>query len=539
MKAPFLLHQLLAESAQEVPDATAVRSRSQQLSYRELDRLTDGLAAMLQARGLKRGDRVGIYVPKSLASVVSIYSILKAGGVYVPFDPDAPPDRLSYIAKDCDVRILLTCSQKTKRVDEIISKDSPVTTVVLVDCDQDGEKPIPWTPQNSKVSAIGWDKALSNGPPSADVGGSEADTAYILYTSGSTGVPKGVMISHRNSLAFVEWAAECIGLKSGDVVACHAPLHFDISTFSIFSACRAGASTLMIPERAATFPAELSKMIEAERVTVWYSVPSVLTLMILYGDLPARDLSNLRAVVFAGEVFPVKFLRQLMSVIPHARFLNWYGPTETNVCTSYEVTGLLPDSASLPIGKASSGDEVFALTNEGNTMMVPGETGELYVRGPTVMQGYWNDPQKTQAVLVKDPLNPTSEEKVVRTGDFVGIDQDGNYLYFGRKDGMVKTRGYRVELGEIEAALYSHPEVNEVAVVPVKNELAGNLLHAFVSLHEGSPLTEDKILAYCAARLPKYMVPDAVSIEAALPKTSSGKTDRVALSARVSGGVKG
>jgi acyl-coenzyme A synthetase/AMP-(fatty) acid ligase len=261
--------------------------------------------------------------------------------------------------------------------------------------------------------------------------------------------------------------------------------------------------------------------------------------MALYGNLPARDLSNLRAVIFAGEVFPVKFLRQLMSVIPRARFWNWYGPTETNVCTSYEVKGLSQDSLSIPIGKACSEDEVFALAEDGKVIRVPGETGELYVRGPTVMQGYWNDPQKTQAVLVKSPIDSGSEEKICRTGDFVGLDPNGDYLYFGRKDGMVKTRGYRVELGEIEAALYSHPDINEAAVVPVKDELAGNLLHAFVSLHGGSTLTKDKILAYCATKLPKYMIPDTVAIEGALPKTSSGKTDRVALTAKLKGGLEG
>jgi amino acid adenylation domain-containing protein len=488
--------------------------------------LSDRIASSLQSAGVAKGDRIGIYVPKSITSLLCIYSILKAGAAYVPFDPDAPPERLAFIARDCGIRTVLTCSQKKEGLNAIIGKGAPLNTALLIDLETEQE---PMSQESQNITVVKWDQVRESSTPLRDSGSGETDTAYILYTSGSTGVPKGVMISHRNSLAFVEWAADCVGLSQKDVVACHAPLHFDISTFSIFSTCGAGGTVLVLPERASTFPVELASLIEREGVTVWYSVPSALTLLALYGNLQKRDLRQLRAVVFAGEVFPVKFLKQLMSLVPHARYWNWYGPTETNVCTSYEVTRLDDSMSTLPIGKACANTEVFALSDAGTVVRNPGETGELYVKGPTVMQGYWGDKEKTTRLLVTNPMNQAFDEKVYRTGDLVTLAADGNYLYLGRRDGMIKTRGYRVELGDIETAIYSHPAVKEVVVVPIPDDMVGNKLHAIISARDGEFLTKEEILKYCGSKLPKYMIPDVVSFMATLPKTSSGKMDRFAL----------
>jgi acyl-CoA synthetase (AMP-forming)/AMP-acid ligase II len=206
---------------------------------------------------------------------------------------------------------------------------------------------------------------------------------------------------------------------------------------------------------------------------------------------------------------------------------------------SYEVKALSPDVATpVPIGKACANTEIFALTSDGKVVKAPGESGELYARGPTVMQGYWNDPQKTEKVLVQNPLNPNFEEKVVRTGDIVTLGPDGNYLYLGRQDGMIKTRGYRVELGEIEAVLYSNPGISEAVVVPIRDELIGNRLFAFVSVRKNSTLTKEGIFAFCGSKLPKYMVPESITIKETLPKTSSGKMDRVALANSIVQGVR-
>jgi amino acid adenylation domain-containing protein len=526
----YLLHQLLVASARRNPDKTAVISNERSLSYGELDALTDQLAGVLWAQGVAPGDRVGIYVSKSLASVVSVFAILKTGACYVPLDPGAPAKRLAYIIRDSGIATLLTSSAKVAGVQAMFPDDCPLRTVVLVDCDLPTEhRPAASVPAG--VTLVSWNEVIAYAAaPLPENLAIETDTAYILYTSGSTGTPKGVMISHRNSLTFVNWAAECVGLRKDDRVSSHAPLHFDLSIFDIFSSCKAGATIILVPDGSATFPVQLAKLIERERITIWYSVPSVLTLLVLYGQLAAHDLSCLRTIIFAGEVFPVKYLRRLMTALPQVRYLNWYGPTETNVCTSYEVPPLDPERTTpVPIGKACANTEVFAVDNAGKRVKVPSESGELYVRGPSLMQGYWGHPEKTAKVLMRNPFQQHFNELVYRTGDIVTLDADGNYLYLGREDGMIKTRGYRVELGEIEAVLYGHPAIREVAVLPVPDEVLGNRLRAVISLYEGAALTREEILSFCNQQLPHYMVPDVVEFREALPKTSTGKTDRVSL----------
>jgi acyl-coenzyme A synthetase/AMP-(fatty) acid ligase len=276
------------------------------------------------------------------------------------------------------------------------------------------------------------------------------------------------------------------------------------------------------------FPARLAQWMERERISVWYSVPSVLTVLVTYGNLRGFDLSGLRAIIFAGEVFPAKHLNGLMAELPHARFLNWYGPTETNVCTWYEVpagsTGL---TAPVPIGKACANTDAFAVTDEGGRVTRPGEEGELYVRGAALMRGYWGDPGKTGRMLVRNPFQTAYDELAYRTGDLVTLDDEGNFVFLGRRDGMVKTRGYRVELGEVETALYGHPRVREALVLPVPDELLGSRLRAFIAAD--GELTREQVLDHCRRRLPAYMVPDVVEFCEALPRTSTGKIDRALL----------
>jgi len=527
----YLLHSLLTTSASRSPEKIAVLSGGRSLTYATLDTLSDRLAGVLLDQSIEKGDRVGIYVPMSLASVVGLFAVLKAGACYVPLDPTAPTQRLARIISDSKLTLILSNSQKLAEIQSTISSGCPVNRVVLVDCDLSQKLPKTRVPLPGSTEVIGWNEVVGHPPlPEMKKPAIETDTAYILYTSGSTGMPKGVMISHRNSLSFVNWAAECARLTKDDRVAWHAPLHFDLSIFSIFSSCLAGATIVLVPEGTSTFPSQLAKLVESERITVWYSVPSVLTLMVLYGNLPAYDLSSLKTVIFAGEVFPLKYLQRLMTTLPWARCLNWYGPTETNVCTWYEVPHLEPDlTKPIPIGKACANTEVFAVTNEGRKLVAPGESGELYVRGPSVMQGYWGDPDKTAKSVLTNPFSSDSSDRVYKTGDTVTLDVDGNYLYLGRKDGMIKTRGYRVELGEIESVLYGHSGVKEVVVLPIPDELIGNRLRAIICRYESVTLTKDEVLRFCGERLPRYMVPDVVEFRETIPKTSTGKTDRVAL----------
>jgi acyl-coenzyme A synthetase/AMP-(fatty) acid ligase len=216
-----------------------------------------------------------------------------------------------------------------------------------------------------------------------------------------------------------------------------------------------------------------------------------------------------------------------MAELPGPRYLNWYGPTETNVCTWYEVPPGAELTAPVPIGQACANTDAFAVTADGERVAKPGEEGELYVRGPGLMSGYWGDAHKTGRVLVPNPFQAAYHEPAYRTGDLVTLDEAGDFVFLGRRDGMVKTRGYRVELGEVESALYAHPAVREAVVLPVPDELLGSRLRAVIGADDG--LTREEVLDHCRRRLPGYMVPDVVEFCRALPRTSTGKIDRAGL----------
>jgi amino acid adenylation domain-containing protein len=530
---PYLLHHLLTESAARAPRSLAVACDGSSLTYQELDQLSNQVARTLIGGGVEPGDRVGILAPKSAAAVVAVFGVLKAGACYVPLDPKSPAGRLSSIMRDSGIRVVLTDADRAHQAAALRGGVPRLRTVIVTGPHHGVNDPRAVLAPPSGLAMLPWETVLAEPDGAlADDRAIENDLAYILYTSGSTGMPKGVMISHRNSLTFVEWATACTALTGRDRVCSPAPLHFDLSVFDIFATCQAAACLVVLPEMTSTFPARLAEWIERERISVWYSVPSVLSLLATYGNLRAHDLSGLRAIIFAGEVFPVKHLTRLMGELPRARYLNWYGPTETNVCTWFEVpTG--EDHAELtapaPIGKACANTEVFAVTTDGHRVSRPGDVGELYVRGPGLMRGYWAQPGKSREVLLGNPFQEAYEEPAYRTGDLVTLDADGNYLFLGRRDGLIKTRGYRVELGEVEAALYAHSAVREAAVLPVPDELLGNRLRAVIAADGASALTRQEVLEHCLQRLPRYMVPDVVEFCEALPRTSTGKVDRTRL----------
>jgi amino acid adenylation domain-containing protein len=504
----YLLQRLLTEVAERQPERPAVASDGCLLTYQELDRLSNKVSRALLRLGVAPGDRVGILAPKSAAAVVGIYGALKAAACYVPLDPKAPADRLSHIVRDSGATLIVTDEARASLAATVADAAAQPPGVLVVS---------------------GTGVAEESGEPLPEERAIETDLAYILYTSGSTGTPKGVMISHRNSLTFVDWAAAAAGLSEQDRVCSPAPLHFDLSVFDIFATCRAAACLTVLPEGAATFPVSIARWLEAERISVWYSVPSVLTLLACYGGLQQLDLSGLRMVIFAGEVFPPKHLARLIAELPRPRYLNWYGPTETNVCTAYEVPVGWADARPVPIGIACANTDVFAVTSEGRRVSQPGDEGELYVRGPSLMRGYWGQPAKTSEALVQNPFRAGYDELVYRTGDLVTLEPTGNYAYLGRRDSMVKVRGYRVELGEVEATLYRHPAIREAAVLPVPDELLGSRLRAVITADGGSNLTRENVLDHCRRWLPSYMVPDIVEFREEMPRTSTGKVDRAGL----------
>ena len=532
----YLLQHLLRDSAARASRRSAMAVGERCLTYAELEGLSNQVARALMAQGVAPGDRVGIFAPKSAASVVAAFGVLKAGACYVPLDPKSPAPRLGAIMTDSGIAVVLADRANAHRA-AAMADSVPQLRAVIVTGPHWGPHGTAG-PESGTASqgpaVVPWDVVLAE-PAEALVTDRAIDTdlAYILYTSGSTGTPKGVMISHRASLTFVEWAAACVGLEEQDRVCSPAPLHFDLSVFDVFATCKAAACMVVIPEMTLMFPARLAEWMERERISVWYSVPSVLTMLVTYGNLRGFDLSRLRAVIFAGEVFPAKHLTQLTIELPSTRYLNWYGPTETNVCTWYEVAPGPPAiTAPVPIGKACANTDVFAVTSEGGRVSKPGEEGELYVRGSGLMHGYWGQPEKTHQVLVRNPFQAAYDESAYRTGDLVTMDEEGNYVFLGRQDGMVKTRGYRVELGEVEAALYGHPAIREAVVLPVPDELLGSRLRAVISVDHPGGLTREDVLDHCRRRLPAYMVPHVVEFCDVLPRTSTGKVDRARLAAQ-------
>jgi amino acid adenylation domain-containing protein len=511
------LQDLLSTSAESCPDEIAVVDGPRNATYLELERRANQLGHLLLDLGIEPGDRVGIYLDKSIESLLAIYGALKAGAVYVPFDLDAPPARLGYIARDCGIRHLLTGSEKASRWIDLLAAGAPIETIVVLNSrggSGDG------TPILRRLDL----QELETRPESSPRTRTTADDlAYLLYTSGSTGTPKGVMLSHLNALAFVEWAVARFEIQTDDRLSSHAPLHFDLSILDLFAAAKAGAAVVLVPPGASLFPIELVRFIERTGISVWYSVPSVLAMIALRGGIGAGDLPRLRTVLFAGEVFPTKHLRRLMELLPRARFYNLFGPTETNVCTYYEVPELPKEKIDpIPIGKSIAGVDVFAVKEDG-TVAVPGEVGELYVRGPTVMHGYWANPRLSANVLVSDVARGTVG-RVYKTGDLVCEEADGDYLFLGRKDSQVKSRGYRIELGEIETTLLAHPAVVECAVTAVADDVFTNRLKAYVVVKEEVGAAE--LARFSSKRIPHYMIPDSFELVDALPKTSTGKIDR-------------
>ncbi len=522
----YLLQHLLINAAQQLPHKDAVIYRDEKITYQELDVVTNQLAAVLQEDGVRPGDRVGIFINKTIPVIISIQAILKAGGVYVPLDPNAPLARLGYIIRDCGIRCLLTSSKKAAVLPEMFPQDNPLEVVIVTD---DGAAP----PEMPMVKTVLWPDVINRSETSTPLNSSiETDLAYILYTSGSTGAPKGVMISHLNALTFVNWGFETFNVTADDRLSNHAPLHFDLSIFDVFVSFKAGATLVLVPEGTSTFPIRLADWIEKNQISVWYSVPSVLSMMVLHGRLERHTFTNLRTILFAGEVFPVKYLRQLMTLIPQAEYYNLYGPTETNVITYFHVPQLDPGQVKpIPIGKACTNMEVFALDDDGNLITEPGQEGELYGRGSCVAQGYWGDAEKTNQVFIPNPLQPHFQETVYRIGDIVTREEDGNYIFIGRRDHMIKSRGYRIELGEIEAALYSHADVREAGVVAIPDDVIGNRLKAFVVVNGTDAADAQQLRKFCADQIPAYMVPEMIEFRQTLPKTSTGKIDRRSLAA--------
>ena len=515
MRASRLVDYLDASSTEHAARVAVVNPDGTTISYAELDRQSDAVADYLCACGVAKGDRVGIVLPKGIAAVVSLFGVMKAGAAYVPVDYAMPLDRARRIFSDCRIKALIvgtTCEAFVSAVD----MNAELAAVIRAgECD-----PASWTVERKPAATSvveGWRDATHH----------ENDLAYVLYTSGSTGTPKGVMITHRNAVSFVEWSSSVSAFTPDDRFSSHAPFHFDLSIFDIYVSLKHGASLHVISEELGKSPKELAKFIVARQLTVWYSTPSILTLLMQFGNLDGVDASSLRLVLFAGEVFPVKHLRRLKQILPHPEYYNFYGPTETNVCTFARIPAAIPHDRTVPypIGFPCSNCEALVLNGQGEEV-AHGEEGLLYISGDTVFAGYWNQSPDTPG-----PFVMRNGMLWYNTGDIVRWEPDHGLIYLGRNDRMVKRRGYRIELGEIERALYEHPRVREVAVIASTDGEGAVEITAFLSCDEAATLSIIELKTFCKGALPAYMSPDRFVSRPRLPKTSTDKTDYQALKA--------
>lgn len=521
----YLLHQLLTRAAAAGPDQVAVRDRGRSLTYRELDAAANGVARTLVSGGVAPGDFVGIFAPKSADTVAVIYGILKVGAAYVPIDPRQPTLRAAKIATDSAISALVATTSGASALLDLSEGPKP-KIVLLVD---GGQGPLDLGCPSLTLAEATADAQV----PEPHIPVIDQDVAYVLYTSGSTGMPKGVMLTHRNALTFVEWCASTIGIGPDDRVSSHSPLQFDMSVMDLYLPAMGGATLVLVADEERYFGSALVRLLREERITVWYSVPSALMLITRLAGAVADPFPDLRAVAFAGEVYPTRHLRELRAMLPRVDLWNLYGPTETNVCTCWPVDEVPDDDKAIPIGRACGNYEVFALREDGSLASV-GEDGELCVRGSGVMKGYLGRPELTAEVLVPNPLPGRPPDLVYRTGDLARLRPDGNYDLLGRRDHQVKTRGYRVELGEVEARLNSHPALQVAVAVAVPHQEWGTAIVAAVVPVSGYTPSALDVRRHVAELLPHYMVPARVEFMLELPRTRSGKVDRQRLIADVS-----
>jgi L-proline---[L-prolyl-carrier protein] ligase len=477
-----LLHEWLRRTAAASPESPAIVEEDRVTSFAELLAQAESQASTLIELGVSKGDRVALVLSKTTEAIISVFASLFVGAIYVPIQPRWPEERIEATLDDCAPRIIIESSEGVLRITD---RDGGVT--------------------GSRPSARKMPEVQSSDP------------ALILFTSGSTGMPKGVVLSHDAVSAFVKWTAHEFQIGSSDRIAVPSPLGFDLSTFDIFNMALRGATCVLVPDSVAWMPRFLVEFVREARITCWYSVPSILTGMLQDGGFADHAHPGPRLVLFAGEVFASASVARLQSALPHAVCVNLYGPTETNVVTWYRVPSGFDPSEPLPIGGPCPYAEVT----------LDASSGELLAGGESTMIGYWNRPEETaRAFVVMDG------KRYYRTGDRVTLDNapdSAGYIFVGRLDRQVKRRGFRIELGEIEAALVRHDAVLEAAAVSWDNRNSGTAIGAFVRVRSADAFSLIDAKAHCARLLPNYMLPDRIVFVDAIPKGNRGKIDYAAL----------
>lgn len=514
---PSLIHHFISQHPKCHHEKTALIHKDKQFNYRELEHEIEQVSDGLVAHGLEAGDRAAIYLPKLPETVFSLFGTAQAGGVFVPINPLLKPQQVSYILRDCNVRILITSKDRFAQLKDVIATCPNLKLVILL-----GDKKPDFTLHN--VQVLNWNELLQTTDHASTHRRNESDVAAILYTSGSTGNPKGVVLSHRNMVAGAESVAEYLKNTSEDRLLAVLPFSFDYGLSQMTTAFSVGASVVLMDY---LLPRDVIKAADRYEITGLAAVPPLWNQLVQL-EWPESVTKRLRYITNSGGAMPVATTQQFRQSLPNTDIVLMYGLTE-----AFRSTYLAPNQVDIrpeSMGKAIPNAEIIVVREDG-TECEAGEAGELVHKGPLVSMGYWNDANKT-AERFKPTPNQLPELKLIETavwsGDQVKRDEEG-YLYFiSRKDEMIKTSGYRVSPTEVEEVLYSLGLVEEVAALGIPHPMLGQAI-ALIVKPSG---THDKatILKQCMRELPNFMVPKEVILLETLPRNQNGKIDRKSLS---------
>lgn len=486
----------LEKSEKDYPDKTAVTDEKGSDTYSQLAQKARRIGTYLLNKGLHANDVAVVLLGKERAALPAFWGVTYAGGIYSPIDCHAPVSRLKLIMEVLQPAFILTDGENRDKALELLPSDR---VLLLEDA---------WElPANREALETVQRQRI------------DTDPLYIICTSGSTGVPKGVVISHRAVLDFAEEASQAMEFSSDEVFANQAPFYFDASVPDLYCTIRNGASLHIIPEGWFSFPLQVLEYIREHGVNAIFWVPSALIVTANLRALREVDVTCLKKIMFCGEVMPVKQYNMWKKYVPDAKYVNYYGPSETTYASTYYVIDReFQEEQSLPIGRAAVNTGVLILDEEDKPCR-PGETGELCIRGSGVALGYYNCPEKTREVFVQNPLTPFYHDIIYRTGDLVRENEYGEIEYVGRKDFQIKHMGFRIELGEIEAAAMSVDDVSRACSIYREKS------RTIVLIYEGSADVES-VKAGLEARLPNYMVPGCVLRLDSIPMNANGKIDR-------------
>jgi amino acid adenylation domain-containing protein len=519
-----LLQHGVTAQAEARPDTTALVLGESRMTYGALEEASNRLARVLAEAGCQRGDRVGLLMPKLPAAILAMLGTLKAGAIYVPLDPAGPELRLARMLEVSDCRCILAAGPVERMLHDTLAAAAldRRPTIGWLDPVMAMAPGLDPEPSFTLRDLAGYP---STAPQCASTG---SDVAHILFTSGSTGTPKGVTVTHASVAHFIRWGIGYFGIHAADRNSQHPPLHFDLSTFDIFGTLWAGAELHLVPAELSLLPHKLAQFIRDGALTQWFSVPAVLNLMAKFDVVRRDDFPALRRVLFAGEAIPTPTLIYWMRRLPHVRFTNLYGPTETTISSSYYTVPQCPadEREPVPIGTACDGEDLLIL--DGQLQPVPpGESGDLYIRGVGLSPGYWRDAEKTSKAFLPCPGGAGPHDRIYRTGDLARRGVDGLVQFLGRADMQIKSRGYRIELGEIEAALHSLSGLRESAVVALQTGgFEGWQICCAYAPERKSAVTVRGLRKALAGLLPGYMLPARWLSYDVLPKNANGKIDR-------------